>query len=215
MMASDSSTLQDRRIGYFMVLNVTPSMFIGGLMVVDGRGLPVEFRYTEPVEPSRIQQILYGAALSKYLKRDVILKTLISSIESRLDLLIVGEEHLLADDLSQAAQCPVVRLTATSNKPLLHVGDVDKISQYEFLMQLTAQSNPVRLQMKGDDRLPDATGVRSLPDKEGGIDAFKDSDVARFLFDVGQSLEVTEPVERVEKALRELSTELKPQGTRG
>jgi hypothetical protein len=88
-------SVSDLKLAYLRIASPRPNLYIGGLMVVDSRGLPLEFRYTEPIQPTKLQQILYGAALTPYLKRDVILETLLKQLESRPCCLIVGEDSLV------------------------------------------------------------------------------------------------------------------------
>lgn len=55
--------------------------FIGGLLSVDERGIPVEFKYTDPVVPNELQKILYGSSIDTYLKGELIAKTLLKKME--------------------------------------------------------------------------------------------------------------------------------------
>jgi hypothetical protein len=58
------------------VLN-EPNGFLGGYLVTNQWGRPLEFRLTSAVQPNRVQQILYGKALEAYLCSDLIGKTLV------------------------------------------------------------------------------------------------------------------------------------------
>jgi len=49
-------------IGYMSVKKVNDS-HIGGILVVNQSGLPIEFKYTDPVIPTQLQKILYGKSL--------------------------------------------------------------------------------------------------------------------------------------------------------
>jgi hypothetical protein len=200
---------QEVRLGYLLVASPISNVYIGGLMVVDGRGLPVEFRYTEPIQPTKIQQVLYGSVLSRYIKTEVILETLLKSLESKPHLLLVNDESFLLQDLANK-DFEVVRLTETKSGPLKGLGTVEKISAWEFLLQLTPESSPVRVQLNGG--LPDTGdvvgGPRSLPDKstEPDID-FQNTKAYTLLFDAGRMMDVMEPLKRVEKALTVLCQE--------
>ena len=113
--------MKDLKLAYLIVSSPIPNTYIGGVMVTDSRGLPVEFRYTEPIQPTKIQQVLYGQVLSNYIKREVILETLLKSVESKFKCLLVQDEQLL----SYAGKgFHVVRVTETKSGPIGAVGKV-------------------------------------------------------------------------------------------
>ncbi|MCD6550718.1 hypothetical protein, partial [Thermotoga sp.] len=72
--------------------------FVGGLLVVDERGIPLEFKYTEPVTPNELQRILYGGSLDIYLKTELISKTLLRKMEKNPDFIFVRDPELLEVD---------------------------------------------------------------------------------------------------------------------
>ncbi len=200
--------LHEARLGYLMVTSPTANLFIGGLMVVDGRGLPIEFRYTEPIQPTRIQQSLYGSVLSRYIKTEVILESLLKSLENRPGLLIVNDENFLLKE-GLLKDYDVARLMETKSGPLKTPGDIEPISATEYLLQLTTESSPIRVQLSTD--VPDTRdtgGQKSLPDKSQTTEsAFKSSRIYEILFDVGRFTDILEPIARVEKALAILCQE--------
>lgn len=201
--------LQEARLGYLMVSSPLANVYIGGLMVVDGRGLPIEFRYTEPIQPTRIQQILYGSVLTRYIKTEVILESLIKSLESHPDLILVNDESFLVKEVS-IKDLEMVRVTETKSSPLKALGGFERISSREFLLQLTPESSPIRIHLSGGDGSPGAPsgGQKTLPDKskEPDID-FSNTRVYSTLFEVGRVTDILEPLNRVEKALAVLCQE--------
>ncbi len=201
---------QDARLGYLLVTTPIPNVYIGGLMVVDSRGLPVEFRYTEPIQPTKIQQILYGSVLGRYIKNEVILETLIKSLESKPALLVVNDESFLMKEAA-TRDYDVVRLTETKAPPLRGTVPYERISAQEFLLQLTAESSPVRVQMGSDSttgRDVAAGAPKSLPDKSKEADAeLENSEIYRQLLENGKLMDIMEPLVRVEKALSVLCQE--------
>jgi hypothetical protein len=60
-----------KQIGYFCHLSVGEK-HIGAILVTNQIGVPVEFKYTEPVIATRLHRILYGAVLDRYLHETVI-----------------------------------------------------------------------------------------------------------------------------------------------
>ncbi|MCA9043520.1 MAG: hypothetical protein KDA69_04320, partial [Planctomycetaceae bacterium] len=47
----------------FLQVTLTPSGYVGGLLVTNRQGRPLEFQCTTPVQPNRTQEILYGPTL--------------------------------------------------------------------------------------------------------------------------------------------------------
>lgn len=62
-----ASTSRDITIGFLTVFEPSEHLFIGGYLILNSKGRPVEFHCTAPVKPNRAQQILYGATLRPYL----------------------------------------------------------------------------------------------------------------------------------------------------
>ena len=50
-------------LGFLTVLN-EPSGYLGGYLVTNVWGRPLEFRLSTAVQPNRVQQILYGSTLA-------------------------------------------------------------------------------------------------------------------------------------------------------
>src|SRR5262245_33024282 len=72
--------VSDRQAGLslgFLAVLQDAAGFIGGYLITNAWGRPLEFRLTTPVQPNRVQQILYGATLNDYLFADLIGKTLV------------------------------------------------------------------------------------------------------------------------------------------
>jgi hypothetical protein len=61
--------------------------YVGGYLVTNSWGRPLEFRLSTAVQPNRIQQLLYGKALPEYLCADLIGKTLIDKTTTPVQLL--------------------------------------------------------------------------------------------------------------------------------
>ncbi|HNX97400.1 MAG TPA: hypothetical protein PKK12_06945, partial [Candidatus Aminicenantes bacterium] len=64
------------KIGYLSGIRVD-DQFIGGVMITDSTGIPLEFKYTEPIRPTRIHQIIFGRVLERYIHEEVIKKNLL------------------------------------------------------------------------------------------------------------------------------------------
>ncbi len=174
------------KLGYMVISSPIPNIYVGGLMVTDGRGLPVEFRYTEPIQPTKIQQVLYGQVLSNYIKQEVILETLVKSTDGKFKCLIVEDEQLM----DYTGKCPPLhRLTETKSSPLGSVGTTETINEDEVLLQTNPSGSPIRL------FLSDKAKSNSEGEESGG------GAVYNVLFEAGSFMDVQEPLKRITKAL--------------
>src|SRR5262249_7230983 len=59
------STTSPPNVGFLTVLQ-EPSGYLGGYLVTNLWGRPLEFRLTSAVQPNKVQQILYGDTLLSY-----------------------------------------------------------------------------------------------------------------------------------------------------
>lgn len=134
----------DINLGYLGFVIQNNSIYSGGLMVCDSKGFPLEFRYSEPIKPSKVQQVLYGNVLDKYIKVDVIAESLLKSSTTSFNIMIVQEEYLL--DQKFTSQFAVIRISPTKSPPLAAQGESIKIKDREYLLQASINTNPVRVQ---------------------------------------------------------------------
>ncbi len=171
--------MAEPRLAYVKITTVGPGTFAGGLMVVDARGLPVDFKYTEPVVPSKLQQVLYGKSLDKHVRQDVIFKHLVERIDPRPTLILVDEEGLLP----LAAAAPLVYVVETRLAPLREVATLQATNEGEWLLQVAETGSPLRFR---------------LPRAEAG----DESRVAELLLEAARAgLDPVEPFGRVRSAL--------------
>ena len=82
---------------------------LGGYLLVDAMGRPVEFHCTEPVKPNRAQQILYGDCLDEFVCGERIGQALVTH-GSLLPLCVVTD-CLAAMSLQKIVDVPVGLLT--------------------------------------------------------------------------------------------------------
>ncbi len=81
-------------IGYLSVKNIR-GKFVGGVLVVNEKAIPVEFKYTEPVVPTELQRIIYGKVLEKYLSIELIAKILLSKLENKPGVILTDSVDLI------------------------------------------------------------------------------------------------------------------------
>jgi len=172
-------------VGYVLSLSVAENTFMGGAMATDANGLPLEFRYTEPVRATKLQRVLYGDVLEKYIHCDVIAANLIGRLEQKPDLFVVADPTLL--DTLDAAGKKAAMLLPTGVPPLKEFGAQQEVFQGEFLLQLSESGSPIRV------RLASQNG-KSAEGMQG--------EVARLLSEIGRTMDPVEPLARVETAVR-------------
>jgi len=69
--------------------------YLGGLLVTNAWGRPLEFRLTSAVTPNKVQQILYGDTLGGYLCGEVIGKTLLDKTTTPVRFVLVDNPFAL------------------------------------------------------------------------------------------------------------------------
>jgi hypothetical protein len=65
-------------LGFFTVLEHEQQGLVGGYLILNHAGRPLEFHCTAPVKPNRAQQILFGPTLEAYLYGEQIGQTLLA-----------------------------------------------------------------------------------------------------------------------------------------
>ena len=96
-------------LGFLTVLHES-SGYLGGYLVANVWGRPLEFRLTSAVQPNRVQHILYAGTLESYICADLIGKTLVDKAAVSVQLILTDCVHVL--DLRQRIEMPVVWLAS-------------------------------------------------------------------------------------------------------
>jgi len=92
---SDAKITLSNTLGFLSVVRDTESSRIGGLLLINASGRPLEFHCTAPVKPNRAQEILYGPTLDEYLCGEQIGHALYAEIKVGLDLLLTDVPEML------------------------------------------------------------------------------------------------------------------------
>lgn len=85
--------------------------YLGGYLVTNGWGRPLEFRLSSAVQPNKVQQILYAATLAPYICGELIGKTLFDKAGIPVQYVITTCEHAL--DLRLKIEAPVAWLVSS------------------------------------------------------------------------------------------------------
>ena len=83
------------RLGFLTAIEVPERGFVGGLLVTNHFGRPLEFQCTAPLKPNRAQEILYGPTLIPYVLGDLIGRTLIEKVGVKPHLILTERNDLL------------------------------------------------------------------------------------------------------------------------
>lgn len=83
-------------LGFLTVMDLNPHGLIGGYLILNLAGRPLEFHCTAPIKPSRVQQILYGPMLEPFLYGEQIGASLLRAASCTPLVLLVDQPAALA-----------------------------------------------------------------------------------------------------------------------
>jgi len=107
MSASGSKSVPS--VGFLTVQEFTDLGLIGGYLILNAVGRPLEFHCTAPVRPNRAQEILYGPTLAPFLYGEQIGQTLVAKGKSRPMFVCTNVEPVLS--AREFVSVPFVLLT--------------------------------------------------------------------------------------------------------
>ncbi len=101
-------------LGFLTVLRGATG-FLGGYLVTNPWGRPLEFRLSTAVQPNRVQQILYGDTLLPFICGELIGKTLVEKTTVSAQAIVTDQENVL--EMRRHLDIPVVYMkTAGDNQ---------------------------------------------------------------------------------------------------
>jgi hypothetical protein len=165
---------QPPNVGFLTVIS-DGTNYLGGFLVTNFWGRPLEFRLTTAVQPNRVQQILYANTLAEYVCADLIGRTLIEKTGTASQLIVTDNLNVLP--VRSRLEIPVVAL---QNPELTNVSDLG-IATHPRVNHARSQA-PLLI----DPRYPD--DVHSIPLLLDRLDS---------------ALELTEPFTRIRDAISE------------
>lgn len=92
-------------LGFLTVVGYEQHGFLGGYLVLNASGRPLEFHCTAPVKPNRAQEILYGPTLVPYVYGEQIGQVLVK--KSQLEPLVVCTDLGPVLAVREFVSCPV------------------------------------------------------------------------------------------------------------
>ena len=96
--------------GFLGIVITDDGGYLGGFLVLNANGRPLEFHCTTTVKPSRAQEILYGPTLSPYLVGEQIGATLANKAQTKLDAIFTNEANCYS--LRELVDVPLLRIDA-------------------------------------------------------------------------------------------------------
>jgi hypothetical protein len=111
-MSQPSQTI--RSIGFFSVEHSETHGWIGGYLLLNAGGRPLEFHCTLPIRPSRTQEILYGATLRSHLIGQAIPTALLKQARNHPTVICANQAEAML--FSQHANIPIVLIGTGTNR---------------------------------------------------------------------------------------------------
>jgi hypothetical protein len=108
----DVSHSPHESLGFLAVRQRDPHGFFGGYLLVNHRARPLEFHCTLPVQPTRAQQILYGATLVETICGELIARALLEKGAQRPRLVMTDCRGVLA--ARHWADLPMIHLESAT-----------------------------------------------------------------------------------------------------
>ncbi len=172
-------------LGFMTVVEDAEQGVIGGYLVLNSRGQPLEFHCTAPIKPNRAQEILYGPTLGNYLGGEQIGGALAAKASSKVSLVCTDRESVLS--LTDVTKLPVVLIRANESAsqagPESATFRVDAAHQHLqrlHLFQLGGRTAALRPDRAGDE-----------------------AQVCEILSPLAETIELHEPFDRIREAIAE------------
>ena len=106
---SDPTLPSTLHVGFLTVF-AEATGYLGGYLVTNSWGRPIEFRLSTAVQPNKVQQILYGNTLTEYLCADLVGKTLVDKTATPAHLIVTDSANVLP--LRSRIDAPVIAALA-------------------------------------------------------------------------------------------------------
>jgi len=110
---ADKAAADKLHLGFLRVISMDAG-YVGGLLVTNRIGRPLEFQCTTPVRPNKTQEVLYGPTLESFLYSEVLGRTLLDRMAVKPDVLLIDQPELLA--IREICSSPVLLLGTKSSK---------------------------------------------------------------------------------------------------
>ena len=218
-------------LGFLTVLDQSPCGLTGGYLVLNQAGRPLEFHCTVPLQPEKIQQILYGNTLQPFLCGERIAQTLIhrsklpvfSILTNRADVLPVQSFvptpiiYAFGRQTNQENQENQPNGEAEDSTPV--VREISEASS-EWLKTFGIDSTHLRMRVSGSEELSKIPAIPgfdtgrwrefrignrliAVPSVEPSVDASAREELVAAMREFARTIDLLEPFDRIRLALDE------------
>ncbi len=174
-----------KQIGYFCHLKMDEK-HMGGILITNQIGVPLEFKYTEPVTATRLHKILYGSVLDKYLHETVIRDRLGREVRALPNFFITGYDE--KEFLGPIADREMVAIQKCNLPPGDISGPFTRIREREAIIELEEDREFLRLAFSTSDEMLQLNIVAWLQEN-------------------ARTMDILEPLDRITAALNSICGE--------
>lgn len=180
-----SITSSGNQVGYFRHQEIEEK-HMGAILITDQIGVPVEFKYTEPVVATKLHKILYGSALEKYLRETVIRDRLGSELKKIPQYFITTyDEKEFLNTLAGREMMAVQKCAVAPES-----GSFTRLRPREVIVELKEDHIFLRLAFSTADEAVQL-------------------DMVEWLQTLSETMDVLEPLDRISSALTNICGETK------
>ncbi len=183
---SPNGAARGRQVGYFCHLSLDKK-HLGAIMVTNQVGVPLEFKYTEPVTTTKLHKVLYGSSLDRYLHETVIRERLSREVRSEPDYFLTSYEE--KDFLGSLAGREMMAVQVFPLAQRESSGPFTRVRDNEAIVEMD-DGTVLRLAFSTTDDVIQRNMVT-------------------WLQEIARSMDILEPMERVVSALKMLCGEEK------
>ncbi len=171
-------------IGFLTIIEKSDQGVLGGYLLLNSAGRPLEFHCTAPVKANRAQEILYGASLNSYLCGEQIARTLIEKAKTKPRFVCTNLVDVMC--VRDLVSMPVVLLTdsATDTESRHRVDDQQEMADPHFNRLSRFSVRGHALAVASTARQDQQVVEQQLQEDEG-------------------SLDLAEPFDRIKEAIEE------------
>lgn len=137
-MSEPATPPQPTALGFLSIAQDASGLF-GGYLLTNAWGRPLEFRHSTAIQPTKVQQILYGPTLTEYLHAELIGKTLVEKSATPPALVVTDSLPALA--LRSRIGVPVVAVRPKDAAPSDVTPVLHARSSVPLLLAVTAEAD--------------------------------------------------------------------------
>ncbi len=176
-----------KQVGYFCHLQLDEK-HMGAILVTNQIGVPLEFKYTEPVVATKLHKILYGSVLEKYLHETVIRDRLGREVRTSPNYFITSYEE--KEFLGCMADREMIAIQKCALPPGEISGPFNRIREREAIVELEEEPRFLRLAFSTADE-----GMQL--------------GMVAWLQEIARTMDIMEPLDRITSALTSICGDMR------